>query len=79
MKDIIFADRPRVNGFEKHVQTHLRLNKLEEMKKSIRSASTIQSAIQILIEKFGREDLLGIVQAIREVFQVGNEQIGRYL
>ena len=75
-KDIIFAEERKPNLVREHLRLH---SSLEHMKSKIRNAATVQNAVQTLLAEFGRDDLLGIVQAVREVFQTSNENIGRYL
>jgi len=80
MKDIVFAKGPSINSFKGRIQAHVTFNsKVEEMKNAIGNASTIQSAVDILLSKFGCEELLYIIQAIKEVFQINREEIKKYL
>ena len=79
MKDFIFKEQP-TNSNKVNFHYHLQLNKrIEGMKSEIRQATTVKNAVDLLFQKFGRDDILGIVQAVREVFQVGHETIGKYL
>jgi hypothetical protein len=66
-KDTIFENEPpRVQ----RVKTHMRLHgTIEQMKNFIRSASTIQQALDILMNLYSRDYIIFIKAAIREVFQ----------
>ena len=51
------------------------------MKRYIRDASTIKCAVGLLIDKYGRDYIVLIAQALREVFQteMENKEIELYL
>jgi hypothetical protein len=77
-KDIIFKKRP--TSIKHHVHQHLKINGLlNNMKNDIVTAQSIKEAFNTLSQKYVNADLILIMTAIRETFQMTNEQLSAAL